>query len=335
MRNKELLTKVQGSLMGVCIGDAMGMPVEIWEHDKIMALNDGHGITDFISPLQKRIWDTAELKAGDTTDDWQLTRAVATSIIRTKGLFDIVDCAEEHVRALDLSLFGWGKTTQNAIEAIKRGERIPGRDPLPPTEPGKGCGNGVVMKVTPLPLSDFVLGASNGSLWHDIHQLGSITHPDIRASIAAYPVALMIQCGLHPQKIESTDEGLRLLEKVIPHVKKTEKQYGVTTELVSDHLSLIIDNTESADALRNAVGCGFHATQTAAFSIGTFLRHPTDFRAGILEAVNAGGDTDTNASVVGALIGANCGLDAIPKEWQEFNPAYQEALELGKQLCNL
>ncbi len=55
----------------------------------------------------------------------------------------------------------------------------------------------------------------------------------------------------------------------------------------------------------------------------------------MLAAINAGGDTDTNGAVVGALIGANVGLDGIPPEWQSFNPEFQEAILLGGQLVDL
>ena len=92
---------------------------------------------------------------------------------------------------------------------------------------------------------------------------------------------------------------------------------------------------DSADTLRKTAGCGFTALDSVAFSIGTFLRHPCDFRTGVLEAVNAGGDSDTHASIVGALIGLNCGLSAIPKEWRDFSPLFQEAIEIGTKLNDL
>ena len=53
---------------------------------------------------------------------------------------------------------------------------------------------------------------------------------------------------------------------------------------------------------------------------------------GILEAVNAGGDTDTIAAMVGAMIGCNVGLEGIPEEWLRFRPEFQKALMLGEQL---
>jgi ADP-ribosylglycohydrolase len=41
--------------------------------------------------------------------------------------------------------------------------------------------------------------------------------------------------------------------------------------------------------------------------------NPDPFNA-VLDAVNAGGDTDTNASIVGSLVGALHGIKVIPAE---------------------
>ncbi len=45
--------------------------------------------------------------------------------------------------------------------------------------------------------------------------------------------------------------------------------------------------------------------------------HHDDFEEALIKVVNLGGDTDTNAAVAGALLGAQFGLDAIPKRWRE------------------
>jgi ADP-ribosylglycohydrolase len=51
-------------------------------------------------------------------------------------------------------------------------------------------------------------------------------------------------------------------------------------------------------------------------AIWTWWQHD-DFEEGLVAVVNLGGDTDTNAAVAGALLGAQCGLDAIPQRWRE------------------
>jgi ADP-ribosyl-[dinitrogen reductase] hydrolase len=349
MNSKERLDCIQGCLMGVAIGDALGMPVETMKHEDIMQLNKGRGVIGFMPVVQKRVWDTAELKAGDTTDDWQLTRAVANSLIRTKGALDITDCANEHIRELEKSAFGWGKGSQSAIEAIRDGKRDPIKDSLPPAEKGKGCGNGVIMKIAPLAIANALTVKKNDlDLWHECKKLGSLTHPDIRASIAAYVIAYLMQDIIFNRRLHlrenRTQYILGMIIAVALDAEESEKLGPNTNlDLVSDRLiklSHIMDSPnvlhgDFAETLRIVIGCGFNALDSVAFSIGTFLRHPNDFCAGVLEAVNAGGDSDTHASIVGALIGLNCGLSAIPKEWQDFSPHFQEALEIGDRLNSL
>ena len=84
--------------------------------------------------------------------------------------------------------------------------------------------------------------------------------------------------------------------------------------------------------MRNKTGTGCFALESGPFAIGTFLQNPMNFRHEVLTAINAGGDTDSNASIVGALIGANAGLGVIPNEWVGFNPKFVQAFRFGELL---
>jgi ADP-ribosylglycohydrolase len=45
------------------------------------------------------------------------------------------------------------------------------------------------------------------------------------------------------------------------------------------------------------------------------LLHAENLEEGVVDTVMRGGDTDTNAAIAGALLGAVQGLDAIPAQW--------------------
>jgi ADP-ribosylglycohydrolase len=47
------------------------------------------------------------------------------------------------------------------------------------------------------------------------------------------------------------------------------------------------------------------------------LRHASSFEEGVVESVMSGGDTDTNAAIAGALLGAVYGEVAVPRQWRE------------------
>ena len=47
------------------------------------------------------------------------------------------------------------------------------------------------------------------------------------------------------------------------------------------------------------------------------LRHATSLEGGVVDTVMSGGDTDTNAAIAGALLGAVHGEAAIPQQWRD------------------
>lgn len=57
------------------------------------------------------------------------------------------------------------------------------------------------------------------------------------------------------------------------------------------------------------------AHEAIAAAVYIFARHPDDARAAILEGANTDGDSDSIATLAGALVGARCGLEGLPKEW--------------------
>jgi ADP-ribosyl-[dinitrogen reductase] hydrolase len=46
------------------------------------------------------------------------------------------------------------------------------------------------------------------------------------------------------------------------------------------------------------------------------LFHAPSFEAALIDVVNRGGDTDTNAAIAGALLGAVHGSEAVPARWR-------------------
>jgi ADP-ribosylglycohydrolase len=60
---------------------------------------------------------------------------------------------------------------------------------------------------------------------------------------------------------------------------------------------------------------GWAAHEATAAGLYAFLRHPSDVRAALALAANTPGDSDSIATIAGALVGAWAGADAIPDEW--------------------
>lgn len=326
------LSKIQASLLGVAIGDAMGMPVELMTTEQIKELG---GINGFIKPVQRKIAGTRQLQAGDTTDDFQLTEAIGKSIVRVGG-FDIYDIALAHVEALEVSTFGWGTTTRLGINEIKlyfdsRGKE--GRSPnVTPklqktvSKHSAGGGNGVAMKIAPIAILD--CSSSVKQLQGRVREIGRLTHPDPRASVAAGTIAYIIKENLSNEKAVRG----RQLSEAIDWAFVDEAERGGGSDPFSKRLEKLSDETlllGPIENLQKEIGTGCVAVESVCFAVAVYFRNMDNFKNGILEAINSGGDTDSIAAMVGAMIGSRVGLGGIPKEWQLFNPDFQKAIDLG------
>lgn len=340
----ETLSKIQGSLMGVCLGDALGMPWEMYSAKEIGEIGVIGGFQD--SPRRK-IRDAQNLKLGDWTDDWMLTQAVSRSLIRSGG-YDQTDQALAHIAYLEEADRGMGKTTRKSIEELKlymdsRGRL--GRSPNTWAAYGRGAGNGVAMKAAPIGLW---LGVSErrtmrepDEIAFDIYELdnwirclGGLTHSDFRATVSGYAVAsIVMDLMIFPDLFRSgqdVSDAKYLLDRTLKKVRRFEGDsdgsfYGYLKNL---------ENYLFADigVLVEKIGVGCVCWESVCMAIGVFLRHPNDFRAGMLECLVCGGDVDTICSMAGGMIGASVGIGGIPEEWINFSAEFQDAIVLGWEL---
>lgn len=327
-----LLSRFQGSLMGVRLGDAMGMPWETMSRKKILGITNGAGVTGFVDAQQQSSSDTFHLKAGDTTDDWQLTETVAESLIHNRG-FDFQDMARGHVEAFRFSLTGWGTTTKLAMREFEQWFMTSGKEGRAPNAPSKilSRGNGVAMKVAPLAL--FHQHERERYLEEDVRKLGCMTHADPFAWITAFALARIIQdMALHG------DCNIAGLVSQIRHAEKRNAGARLVKDAFSCRLNDMTSpylNSASIDDVLLITGSGFDAVESVSVAIACALRHLDDPRAGLLEAVNCGGDTDTNAAMTGAILGARNGIEGWPTEWCNFRSEYAKTLDLGARLLKV
>ena len=69
------------------------------------------------------------------------------------------------------------------------------------------------------------------------------------------------------------------------------------------------------------------------FSYAFFIRSPFQHHA-MVDVVYAGGDTDTNGSIVGTLVGALRGEDAFPSYLRDNLDKKEEILNLAENFCD-
>ena len=105
---RELKDKFVGCLLGTCVGDALGMPVEGYSH---------HTITSQYNKVDQMI--EARLGKGTYTDDTEMMIGTAESLIACKG-FDGTHMAHSFLDNFHPER-GYGTGTTKALSLIKSG----------------------------------------------------------------------------------------------------------------------------------------------------------------------------------------------------------------------
>ena len=103
-----------------------------------------------------------------------------------------------------------------------------------------------------------------------------------------------------------------------------------------DLIDLAIQLSENGDddlSNINCLGEGWVAEETLAISLYCALRHQNDFSAGIIAAVNHGGDSDSTGAVTGNILGALRGYNRIKDQWKQDLELQDVILELADDLC--
>jgi len=343
MIDERFLDSVRGGFIGLGIGDALGVPVETMSHEAILAATGGEGVTDYIAPKQLRVKDTAGLPPGSTSDDTQLALVTNRSLVRSRG-FNLDDQGLGLVAEYEASTFGWGGTTTEAAKAIKKWRdsggkegRHPASPAPPPTKEGASAGSGPAMKV--FPLAAYCLFGRDSDkaaamfLAHAM-DLGLMTHGDPRACIASVALGQAI-AGFHASA-GASDVRSAVIARVEAAVAHAEAQYRFFRPYqppFSSYLRRAFALLDDPVALRTEVNATFLAVHSIPFAIATALRHPGDFRGGIIEAVNAGKDTDTIGSMVGAMLGSQVGFRSIPAGWIDGLREKDRILAEADDLC--
>ena len=300
------------SVLGLAIGDALGMPFETHHFTGKNLMNWDGRFRDSVSPIN------ANLKAGQWTDDTKMARALAQSLLQCDE-FDPHKVSQSYLdwyKSKDLR--GIGDTTNHALRRILRGYPDPGI---------KGSkGNGSAMRAAPIGMffrdpNKIIAVASQDS---------ALTHDSMEAKIGASIVALGVfyaRLGIRKKDIpayvlDSLDQHLvsRAFQMHNEHLYKVVK--GVRTASLKARsepsLSTLID-----------MGTGACVMESVPAAFYCFLATET-FKDAVHMAVHGGGDTDTNAAITGALAGAYYGPDAM----REFDTVedYLELVELDQNL---
>lgn len=306
-----------GALMGLAVGDALGVPVEFV---------DRKSLTHF--PVSKiRGFGSHNQPPGTWSDDTSLTFCLVESIFE-KG-FDPEDLCSRFIHWYDSGYmtplgksFGIGKTTRHSIIRLKQGafpESSGGR-----TESDNG--NGSLMRILPVAL--FFCGLPKSMLFNAVSIISSITH--------AHPISILC-CFYYSLTAVNILEGLPLKDAY----KAANRDFNSQIRLLKnrgleDHIYLfkrLLDGQLTETAEDDILSDGY-VLNTLEASLWTLSKNRS-YSSTVLNAVNLGADADTTGAVAGGLAGLLYGIKNIPEAWLEDLLGGNILAEKGRRFTDL
>jgi len=278
----EARQRIVGGILGLALGDALGAPFEFRRAHDVPA-----PIPAFELPWMDR-------PPGSWTDDTAMARNLWNSLIASGGTLDTDDVLRRDLEWLASSPPDIGNQTVAALREHQRGSPNAAKAVFDRRGPEVSAGNGSVMYCAPLGLA---YADRADDLLEAAPALSAITHWDERCKTACVAVTLTAAALVRGDDPESAVRAA--LARVAGREGGEELDYLTGAAGVERP----IDGPDQGFAL---------------FTAGVALRAAGEarpFEDGLREIVSLGGDTDTNASVAGALLGALHGVEALPPRW--------------------
>jgi ADP-ribosyl-[dinitrogen reductase] hydrolase len=306
-------SKFEGCLLGLAIGDALGMPFEGWRPAWIVS-KLGHKVDDFYPSKEYG------LRAGQWTDDTKMALQLARSIIRSGGRVDPADIARAYLEWFDTGdLRGIGKTTIESILRLKKGASW--------SESGKtgeyAAGNGTAMRAAPIGL---LYCNKHEKLKEASRTDAIVTHNNAEAVAGSRAVNYFVARGVCQNGLKEATPAL--IDDCIKFIGacKVADQLKLAKKLLLDDVA--------ASAAVHTLGAGGYVVETVASAVFCFLKTPGSFETTVVSAVMGGDDADTTAAVAGAISGAWNGTWGIPRKWIERVEDSAEFRSIAGKLFN-
>ena len=265
--------------------------------DKFTGCIVGGAIGDAIGSYYENTSGVSDIdfdQVSGISDDTQLTMATCESILET-GSVSPENIAKHFLRWYNSGrLVGLGSSTLKALRDLQVGAHwgLSGRS-------GEyAAGNGAAMRIAPLAF--FLSPDDNRS---PIKDVCSITHKNDEA----YVGSLAVLYALHLIIYNKWSPGEGLLTPILPHLPDTGVKDNLVTLEQNPHVTIA-----EAAAL---IGCSGYVVESVPFALFAAQQiREKDFQDILSAIIRCGGDTDTNASIAGQLMGAFLGYSRLPAD---------------------
>ncbi len=300
-----------GCLLGALVGDAAGATLE-FIHRK---------------PLPKEVKEAMKMPGGGVigvapgqiTDDGELTLCLAGALSSCKT-FEVEKIARKYAEWIESKPFDIGMTTRGSLGCFlePRWREVCEQEGFATAMSQaafESCmnskANGSLMRATPIGIWGHRLKVIELASFAKVDSQLSHPNKSCCGAVACYAIAIAHLINNPGERQQAFESAKKWAESEAPYE-------------VGDWL----DDAENKTDIPYQPKIGFvKIAFTHAFR---HLLIGSTYDEAIRETLAGGGDTDTNACIVGGLIGAACGADAIPDEMKQ--PVLGCNTQAGKHL---
>lgn len=307
---------ILGTFYGQALGDAMGMPSELWPRSRVKS---HFGWIDRFLPGPAENNAACYFKRAEFTDDTSMALALADAIIECNGQIDpvvigrnILSWAEEF-DAFNKNVLG--PTSKIALNALKQNQPISGLE-------NNGVTNGAAMRVAPLGcllptccLEDFI---------EQVEIASSPTHKSDVAIAGATAIAWAVSKAIDGVKWPQIRDQLPAVAKAAQEKRSTtfSASMAARIELALQVVKNAIGTEQAMEQVYQLVGAGTSTIESVPAAIAMVELAETDPNRCAILCANLGGDTDTIGAMATAICGALNGIESIdPQLKKELDDA--------------
>ncbi|MDN4012087.1 ADP-ribosylglycohydrolase family protein [Chryseobacterium gambrini] len=286
---------VKAGIFGVCVGDALGVPVEFKTRETLKAF-----------PVENmREFGSWNQPKGTWSDDSSLTLCIAENL--TKG-YNLEKIGQSFVKWVKYGhwtahgrLFDIGGTTRHSVARLIKGESAKFSGNIFEEDNG----NGSLMRT--LPLAFYLKDEENiEKLYQTVKEVSSITHGHFRSVFACFVYVIFAI-----ELIKGKDK-----KEAYHHTQKAVLQFAEIQGFNLKEIQLFdrILKNDISEYHEDSISSGGYVLHSLEATLWCFL-NSVNYAEAVLKAVNLGEDTDTTGAITGGIAGIYYGFESIPKEW--------------------
>lgn len=303
--------KIAGAIYGMALGDAMGMPSELWGREKVRKyFGKIEGLLD--GPKENSV--ACNYKKGQFTDDTGQALVIIDSLNDTNF--------KPNSRDIAIKLLKWAEK-ENAFEnnilgptsKVALANFRDGINSKAVTD--KALSNGSAMRIAPI---GCLFNSHNKEKLADfVYSVSEVTHTSDITIAGAAMIAVAVSSAIENSDFDIVIKDIFEMEPIARRLGAETYSPSLTERIkIGIYLANEYKNNEDLflEKLYDIVGAGVNISESvpSAISIAYYAQDPNKCA---LLCANLAGDTDTIGAMATAICGAFKGIDYIKEEYIE------------------